>query len=306
MKINPAIAKPVLIAVAAIALLFLSDLRIPYLDAKTSDYFSDSITKAGVAYGVCRAVNATVSVIKESQVQIEPAGLGVSLAAGQVLDPLDDMTERASDILITAIVSLGIQKIAYDICVAFAPPVIGICMLLALLVSLAKHEKAARFASILARLIVVIAVARLCLPASSIANDYLSQHFFSPQIADAREQLSLSSPEIDKLKEIQMPKADGVVDTVKSGFDFVTSKTSELAAALRSIARNMGSMISNLLKLSSLYVAIFVVQVILLPLAAFWLLTRVANALFGSNLPTIIRHKDILGGGTTKAEPQQA
>lgn len=74
------------------------------------------MTKAGVAYGVCRVVNASVSAIKESQIQIEPAGLGVSLAVGQVLDSLDDMTERASDILVTAIVSLGIQKIVYELC----------------------------------------------------------------------------------------------------------------------------------------------------------------------------------------------
>lgn len=306
MKINPAIAKPVLLVVIALTLLMLPGLKLPYLDSSTSTYFTDSITKAGVAYGVCRGVNATVSVIKESQIQIEPAGLGISLAAGQVLDPLDDMTERASDILITAIVSLGIQKIAYDICVAFAPPLIGVCMLLGLLASLSRHEKAARLGKIMVRLIVVIAVARLCLPASSIVNDYLSEHFFAPQITEAREQLAISSPELDKLKDMQMPKADGVVETVKNGFDFVTTKTAELGAALKSIARNMGGMVSNLLKLSSLYVAIFIVQVILLPLAAFWLLTRVANALFGSHLPHIIRHSDLMPGSSAGAEGKPA
>lgn len=306
MKINPVLAKSVLLVGVALTLLFLPNLKLPYLDSSTSDYFSDSITKAGVAYGVCRAVNATVSVIKESQIQIEPAGLGISLAAGQVLDPLDDMTERASDILITAIVSLGLQKIAYDICVAFAPQVIGVCMILAFLASLSRHEKARRLGALMVRTIIFIAVARLCLPASSMANGYLSEHFFSPRIAEARDQLAISSPEIDKLKETEMPKAEGVVDTVRNGFDFVTSKTAALGAALRSIAKNMGSMVSNLLKLSSLYVAIFIVQVILLPLAAFWLLTRAANALFGSHLPLIIRHADLMPGTTGKTQDAHA
>ena len=132
MKINPTIAKPILLLVAAVVLLMLPGLKLPYIDENTDTYFSDSMTKAGVAYGVCRVVNASVSAIKESQIQIEPAGLGVSLAAGQVLDPLDDMTERASDILVTAIVSLGIQKIAYELCVAFVPSLIGFAIIVLL------------------------------------------------------------------------------------------------------------------------------------------------------------------------------
>ena len=104
MKINPTIARLILLVAVAIMLFILPGLKLPYLDQKADTYFSEAMTKAGLAYGVCRVINASVSVIKESQVQLEPAGLGVSLAAGQLLDPLDDMTERASDILVTAIV----------------------------------------------------------------------------------------------------------------------------------------------------------------------------------------------------------
>ena len=129
MKIQPSVAKPILLTLTALALFMLPGLKLPYVDRTADAYFTDAMTKAGAAYGVCRVVNASVSVIKDSQIQIEPAGLGVSLAAGQILDPLDDMTERASDILITAIVSLGIQKIAYELSVAFAPAVIAICLI---------------------------------------------------------------------------------------------------------------------------------------------------------------------------------
>jgi len=39
-------------------------------------------------------------------------------------------------------------------------------------------------------------------------------------------------------------------------------------------------MISNLLKLSYLYVALFVIQVVLLPVGIFWLLLRITNTFF--------------------------
>lgn len=306
MKINPRPAiKAVLLIAAALALFLLPGARLPYLDNATDAYFADAMTKAGVAYGVCRAVNASVSVIKESQLQLEPAGLGVSLAAGQVLDPLDDMTERASDVLVTAIVSLGIQKIVYELCVAFAPAVLGIAILAFLTVSFLKSARARTFQEVAVKSIVLLAAARLCLPASAILSHQLNRHYFTPQITQAQDALSMSSPEMARLKDLQMPEADGVLGTVEKGFAMVTEKTSDLVAVLQGMIRNMGSMIANLLKLSYLYVALFMIQVILLPLGAFWLLARMAHALCGANLPTVLKHKELMhprGGGNQTGE----
>ena len=110
----------------AIVLLFSSGSKIPVLDTMTDAYFRDAITKAGVAYATCRVINASVSIIKDSTLQLEPAGVGLSLAVGQALDPIDDMTERLSNVLVTAITSLGVQKLAYEISVSFAPPILAI------------------------------------------------------------------------------------------------------------------------------------------------------------------------------------
>ncbi len=84
----------------SIILFFSSGVQIPVLDSTADSYFKDSITKAGVSYGVCRVINATVSVIQESSVQLEPAGIGLSLAVGQIIDPINDMAERLSNVLV--------------------------------------------------------------------------------------------------------------------------------------------------------------------------------------------------------------
>lgn len=292
MKINIAIIKQIAIAVIALTLFMLPSLKLPYLDQKADTYFSDSMTKAGLAYGVCRMVNASVSVIKDSQIQIEPAGLGVSLAGGQVLDPLDDMTERASNILVTAIVSLGIQKIAYELCVSFAPVLIAILLITFVITSFLKSERAKTIREIILKSIVLIAVARLCLPTSSIISSYLNESYFTPEITKAKDELSMSSTYMDRLKDIHMPEIDGVMGTVKNGFSFMGDKTTDLGMALKEMIQNMGKMVSNLLKLSYLYLALFVIQVILLPIGAFWLLSRIINALCGTNIPYIIHRKE--------------
>ena len=66
--------------VVAILLFFSSGLKLPVLDTMTDAYFREAITKAGVAYATCRVINASVSIIKDSSLQLEPAGVGVSLA----------------------------------------------------------------------------------------------------------------------------------------------------------------------------------------------------------------------------------
>lgn len=290
MKINPAITRPILLIILAVVLFMAHGLELPYLDKNTDTYFSESMAKAGLAYGVCRVVNASVSVVKDSQVQVEPAGMGVSLAAGQVLDPLDDMTERASNILVTAIVSLGIQKIVYELGVAFVPPLIGFAIIVFTGISFVRGDRAAVIRSMVIKSIILLAVARVFLPASSIINTYLNDSYFLPQIVKAKDALAIISPEMEQLKDMTMPEIDGVVGTVKNGFNFVGRKTSDLGAALKAMVNNMGSMVSNLLTLSYLYVAIFIVQVILLPLGAFWILARLTNVLFGTGIPYILKH----------------
>lgn len=306
MKINTAIAKPILLTVAALALILFPGVKLPYVDNNADAYFLNTINKASLAYGVCRVINASVSVVKDSQIEVQPAGLGVSLAAGQVLDPLDDMTERASDILITAIVSLGIQKIAHELCVAFAPLLIGIAMLVLVVTSFHNGGRTMAIRSVVLKVLILLTAVRLCLPISSIVSSYLNANYFAPQITTTKNELSMASPEMERLKDMRMPGIDGVFGTVENGFRFVGEKTSDLKAALNAMIRNMESIVSNLLKLSYLYVALFTVQVILLPLGAFWLLARSTNALFCTNIPCSLKHSDLISLLKSRNESEQA
>jgi len=182
---------------AAILLFFCSGLKVPVMDINTGTYFRQAITKAGVAYATCRVVNASVSIIKESTLQLEPAGVGIALAVGQALDPIDDMTERLSDVLVTAITSLGVQKLAYEISVALTPPILSIFLLLLSLLLWFENKRMAAFQKTVLRFILIVVVARFCLPISSMASEYVYTHFFAEQIAEANNELAMGSAELD-------------------------------------------------------------------------------------------------------------
>lgn len=290
MKINPAMVKSTLLVVAAFSLFMLPGLKLPYLDKKADTYFSDAITGAGLAYGVCRVINASVSVIKESQVQIAPVGSGISLAAGQVFDPLDDLTERASDILVTAIVSLGIQKIVYELSVEFAPLLMGIAIAALAAVSFCRGARAKALRLLVLKLIILIGVARLCLPASAMISSCLNDHYFSPRITKTQNELVY--PELERLKNMRFSEGDGFFRMIES---FVKEKISDLRTVWNKI--NVESIIAGLLTLSYLYVAFFIIQVILLPLGTFWLLARITNTLCGTDIPCILKHDKAAGPG---------
>lgn len=294
MKLASIIVASAVVVAAAVALIINPGQRLPYLDSKTDDYFSDAMTKAGTAYGICRLMNATVSVIKESHVQLEPAGLGISIAAGQALDPLDDMTERASDILVTAIISLGIQKIAYELSVKLAPLLLGASMMVFAVILPIKGERATIYRNALARLIIIFVAVRLCLPVSALISSYLDHHYFSPEIQAVENNLKGVSPDIMQLEDIDSLKFEGVFGTIKNGFAYTSKIWGNLRVAFDDLKNNLGNIITNLLKLSYLYLALFLMQVIILPIGTFWLLSRLINTLFDTTIPTILRHKNLI------------
>lgn len=268
--------------VLAIFLFFSAGLTVPVLDTKTDAYFKEAITSAGIAYATTRAINASVSVIKESNLQLEPAGVGVSIAVGQIVDPIDDMTERLSLVLVTAITSLGVQKLAYEIGVSLAPKLVAICLFILSLLIWCEHKTIQALQAFLLKSLVLIMLVRFCLPLSSIANDYLYEHHFSEQMAQANSALSRDASDLNSLQEFSLPEVDGILGTIENSAVYLKQKSSEFKASVTAMLSRMGEKIDNLLTLTFLYVGVFIIQVIILPLLSFWFLLKLSNVLFQS------------------------
>ncbi|MCD4720536.1 MAG: hypothetical protein K8S13_11860 [Desulfobacula sp.] len=265
----------------AILLFFSSGLRLPFLDATADAYFREAITKSGLAYATCRIINASVSIVKDSSLQLEPAGVGISLAVGQALDPIDDMTERLSDVLVTAITSLGVQKLAYEISVSLAPPIVSIFLFVLSILSWFENDRLKSLQKTIMRFALLIIIARFCLPISSVANESIDKNFFNQQISDTSKELAVGFAEFDKLRDFSIPEIDGILGTINNSASFLKQKTIEFNNALVLTVSNMGEIVENLLKLTFLYVGIFLIQVIILPLLSFFFLLKIINTLFG-------------------------
>lgn len=279
------LAKAFPVALAAILLFFASGVKLPVLDSTADHYFQEAILKASATYATCRVINASVSIVKDSSLNLEPAGVGVTLALGQFLDPIDDMTERASDILVTAITSLGVQKLAYEIGVFVAPSILAVLLLFFAVLFGFGSEKWSRLQQTVLRLIFLIVIARLALPIAALANNYLQQHFFEERIASVNNELQVDGAEIDKLKDFSAQDT-GFVGSIKNSASYIAG----FKDSFGEIVKKGGSIVDNLLKIAFLYVGFFLIQVIILPLAVFWLLAKFANNLFNTDIPPMLHH----------------
>jgi len=286
LKTKQTAAKSIIGILLSIVLFFSSGVQIPGLDSTADTYFKDSITKAGVSYGVCRVINATVSVIQQSSVQLEPAGIGLSLAVGQIVDPINDMVERLSDVLVMSITSLGVQELAYEISITIVPQILAVLLLFLSFFVWFKNARILKLQRILMSVLVIASIARFCLPISSIANEFLQEQFFEQKIIEANEILTSSTADIDKLEDVTVPKLDGFLGTIGNSASYIKEKSVDFKDTIQIIMENKGVIVENLLRLTFLYFGIFVVQVLILPLLIFWFLLRIVNSLFLSTAIT--------------------
>lgn len=279
-KLKNTATKSLIGILLSIVLFFSSGIQIPVLDSTADTYFKDSITKAGISYGVCRVINATVSIIRESSLELEPAGIGLSLAIGQIVDPINDMVERLSNVLVMSITSLGVQELAYEISLTLVPLILAAILFMLSLLVWFKNERLLKLQRLLLSVLVIASIARFCLPLSSMANEFLQKSFFEDKIIEANAKLTNSTANLDTLKDVQLPRYDGVIGTIENSASYLKEKSMHFKTAIKTTIENKGIIVENLLNLTFLYFGIFMIQVLILPLLIFWFLMKIVNALF--------------------------
>ncbi|PJA31715.1 MAG: hypothetical protein CO187_07890, partial [Zetaproteobacteria bacterium CG_4_9_14_3_um_filter_53_7] len=263
--------------IALVSALFFaaSFVKIPLTDNLADNYFSESIQAASIAYATARGVNAVVSVVKESHLELAPAGVGISIAAGQVLDPIDDMTERLSSVLITAIASLGIQKIGFEVSEAISFKAIAIILLLTLPLIWLNSPAMTPLLQLAIKLCLILLLLRFMLPASAVISNALYSNWLQPGIEDSMQKLSVISSGYSDMSTMQPEQEQGFFSSMTAGAADKVAKTRE---AFVKMVDNAENIISSLLNLMTAYLTIFVVQVLLLPLSMLWLLAALLKS----------------------------
>lgn len=80
------------------------------VDKHAIDLYYQSFDRAVYSFALAKGLNAVISVIQSSEINVS-FFVGATVGLGEILDPLNDMVERFSWIMLTSSVSIGIQHL---------------------------------------------------------------------------------------------------------------------------------------------------------------------------------------------------
>ncbi len=243
-------------------------------DEAGNAYVDRAFDRALVAFALARATNAIISVIQDSEIDIAPAGIGVTIAIGEALDPVNDMIERFSWVMLVSLVSLGIQKLLIEIAPWISVKFILLPALALLLAGLwVGRERARRLNHYGVRLVFLAVLIRFCIPAVALVNEqayglFLDRHYVSA--VEGVEQGNAALRSMD-------PTAPGAVPGQGEGFWSDLRKRAgrvidvvDLQNRVNRMKARLSGMIENMLKM----IAVFLLNTVLLPVGFLWLLVR--------------------------------
>lgn len=254
-------------------------------DSASTHYINDALIRAGAAYALSRSFNAVVSVFEESHLELLPAGVGVSLALGEILDPINDLVERFSWVMLASLTSLGIQK-----ALVIIGPWFSLSILLPLALGLAflgylplgNWTKGSH--NIAKAIIVGVIIIRFAIPIMAFLNQ---QVYVSVLEQTHNEAIGKFSKEISSLKDeipdvgrsqppTDKPSSLNLWDKTKEALNRTLDQSKEMITIqhkINKLKRTATELFDRLIDL----IVVFVLNTIVMPLLFLWAIAKLGK-----------------------------
>lgn len=262
------------------------------VDEVGREYTDQGFKRALVTFAVARSLNGMISVAQGTEVAIQPAGIGINFTPGQILDPINDLIERFSWIMLASSTSLGIQKVMMAI---FASPAFtilfgGVLLLLVLLLWI-PGDKSKWLRVLMLKSAVFLLFLRFAIPSMALIGEGIFQLFLEEQYVASTERIEQTAEEIGMINESaekSMPALpdETLMDKARRFYENATTRmdVSAYIERYKEAAADASEHAVNL-------IVIFVIQTMLFPLLFLWFLVRGFRRLMRLRL---------LGGGDEK------
>ena len=241
-----------------------------HIDRASEEQAENALKNALVTFAVARTLNGVISAAQGTEVALEPGGVGVVLSVGEVLDPINDLVERFSSVMLIAASSLGLQMLLLNITSWWG--VSGFLIAAAagfLVVIWAPRSTAAEYAGPALRILLFLLFVRFAVPVLIVGTTLISDAFLEPKQAEATAILRDTSKDIERISD----EAQTVPSDDQSFMERLSEMIDESLESMRVGARmkELKDSASNAAEHIVDLIAIFVLQTILLPLLFLWL-----------------------------------
>lgn len=240
------------------------------LDAQGKEHIDKNFTQSVLVFGSAKALNAVISLAQGTEVDLP----FFTIAIGEILDPINDLIEQFSLVMLASMVSLGIQKIMLNFVATDGYNYILLVSIIAINIwILSGIRKYTRFSTLFFKLAVVLIFLRFALPMMGLVNEMTYNSFVKQEynIEQLNEKIVQVKEDVNNVtnKTIEK-KEDTFLNKIVEKFDktYYTNQVQEYEKAVDNSSEYIVALI-----------IVFIFQTILFPLLFLILLYYFSKAL---------------------------
>lgn len=269
--------RPLLILMVAL-MVALSSLT--SVDRAAAADFEGLFQRALITFALARTLNGVISAVQGTELDLAPAGVGVTLTPGEVLDPINDLVERFSWIMLGATLSLGVQQVLLDIGQWWGTRLMVALLAIAWLsIRLWRRDSRVLEQTVLKALVIALFV-RFAVPLALIANEAVYEQFLEVRYEQSTQLIQQVGSEIESANDEAVRQAEegdtGLLESLARAWG-ETRDSLNLEERLVVIKARATEVIEHLIQLS----VVFILQTGILPLVFLWLLVQLMKRVFG-------------------------
>jgi hypothetical protein len=247
------------------------------IDTLSSDYAEEALTRALVTFAVARTLNGVISTAQGTELSLEPGGVGINFSIGEILDPINDLIEQFSGIMLVAASSLGLQIVLLRMSAWWGVDALLLVVACTAVGSLWIPKVFAMLGARPLRWLLVAILLRFAVPAFMIFSSLVFDTFLADEHTAATQSLETTGSEIEAMNEAAAPP-------LAEDPSFVEQLGNMLGESLRSLnarerLEQLRNRVANATEEIVDLIAIFVFQTIVLPLAFLWSLVELLKAI---------------------------
>lgn len=266
-----------------------------YMDQRATTYVETTMARAAYTFAIVRGLNGMISVIQGTEIAVSPAGIGLNLSVGEVLDPINDLAERFSWIMLASTTSLGVQRILMEM-----GDWLGLRVLLTMAMVLMAVCPWKRFwvgwdlQSSATRLVLLALTVRLFIPALAVVSEAVYDRFLDRHYQEATQTVTAMSNELQNVVPTVPPKDRLESESTLQTFRQWMAETKNLID-IRAIFERLGDRLEHFTEDTIRLMVVFIFQTILIPLIMLWILARMVGMrttpVVNRPLPALSNHR---------------
>ena len=242
-----------------------------FLDNNAQTTTEASFKRALATFALARGLNGVISVAQGTEIAIQPLGVGLTITAGEILDPLNDLVERFSWLALVACASLGTQMLMTELLSnVWISSLLSVTVLAYLFVLWWPKGFAGR--EILLKICLLLVFTRFVFTVVTLASGWINSAVLIDRQEASMERIAQTTENIELL---QVEDTDASLLERFSTFLDEQRQLFDVRAQLLALKERVESAIEALVDL----IIVFVVQTLILPIlglfASVWVLKRV-------------------------------